>query len=346
MLGVGDHAQIVEVELQREYESKGAIPNYVMHGMFHFSHFFHTHSQTNSRVEKGIIDGFEEMGKNKIGLSSIVNATQIRGLWTWSRGGGWWGPYLHGREWAVDLHAHVLSRWWSERGRRSEQKVFNEIVSELFKGCDTIECVEAFRLVATMSSDMVLHGQWGTKPYCSTWMRDDRMGGLDQLECLHQLSNNVVLWKESELEKEIAYETALNISRLFDQDILSHLKDHDMIETLWASFQYATHLYGIVYRSWPLLHQAYCKKNNFSLPMRHNATIKKALDRYDSAWSAYRAFGLANKHAASLYHPYYLCLGTTCNGAFDPPDHDMQHGSINGLNAYGLGHSIDSVRLQ
>ena len=89
MLGVGNHAQIVEVELQREYESKGAIPNYVM---------------------DGIIDGFEEMGKDKIGLSSIVNSTQIRGLWTWSRGGGWWGPYLHGRQINLDLNSHVLSR--------------------------------------------------------------------------------------------------------------------------------------------------------------------------------------------------------------------------------------------
>ena len=324
MLGVGNHAQIVEVELQREYESKGAIPNYVM---------------------DGIIDGFEEMGKDKIGLSSILNSTQIRGLWTWSRGGGWWGPYLHGREIFVDLHAHVLSRWWNESGRRSEEEIFFEIIPELFDGCDSTECVRAFRQVAQMSSDMVLHGQWGTTPYCSTWMRDDRMGGLDQLGCLNQLSDNTTLWEQSEDEKTHAYNTSLEIATLFDEKIRPHLTDHDMIETLWASCEYAKLLYGIIDTSWPLLRQAYCMQHNYPLPMKSNVTIEQALNRYDAAWSAYRAFGLANKYAASLYHPYYLCLGTTCNGAFDPPDTDMQSGSINGRNAYGLGQSIDSVRL-
>ena len=43
---------------------KGAYPNYVM---------------------DGVIDGFSEMNP-KIGVASIRNASQIKGLWTWSRG--------------------------------------------------------------------------------------------------------------------------------------------------------------------------------------------------------------------------------------------------------------------
>ena len=31
-LGTGKHAQIIEVELQREYEGKSAYPNYAMSG--------------------------------------------------------------------------------------------------------------------------------------------------------------------------------------------------------------------------------------------------------------------------------------------------------------------------
>jgi len=279
------------------------------------------------------------MGANKIGLSSIVNATQIRGLWTWSRGGGWRGPYLHGREWGVDLHAFVLSRWWRERGSRREEDVFEEIVPELFKGCDTVECVKAFRDVMKMSSNMVLHGQYGTNPYCSMWMRDDRMGGLDQLGCFQQLGT------ESKQEKSDAYLTSLKMATVFEKTISPHLVDQDMVETLWASFNYGKLLYSIINTSWPLLHQAYCMKHNLTLPMT-NVSLVQALDRYDSAWAAYRAFGLANKHAASLYHPYYLCLGTTCNSAFDPPDVDMQSGSIEGRDAYGLGHTIDLIRLQ
>eukprot|EP00041_Stephanoeca_diplocostata_P028099 m.786342 g.786342 ORF g.786342 m.786342 type:complete len:87 (-) comp23305_c1_seq31:1818-2078(-) len=54
--------------------------------------------------------------------------------------------------------------------------------------------------------------------------------------------------------------------------------------------------------------------------MNYNATaLANAITEYDAATSAYRAFGLSNVFAASLYHPYYLCLGTSCNCAFDPP---------------------------
>ena len=105
-LAVGNHAQVVEVELQREYEGKLAHPDYVI---------------------EGIINGFDDLGPSqKKGLRDIIHAPQLRGVWTWryelvccvgcemslahpaaccmlchwcvlcSRGGGWWGPYIHG----------------------------------------------------------------------------------------------------------------------------------------------------------------------------------------------------------------------------------------------------------
>ena len=321
-LGVGHHAQIVEVELQREYESKGAIPNYVMNG---------------------IIDGFSEMGANKVGLSSIVNATQIRGLWTWTRGGGWWGPYIHGREIWIDLHARVLAKWWTEKGARSEDDVFRSVVPDIFQGCAGA-CVDAMRSIALMSSDMVLKGQWGTVPSCGTWMRDDRMGGLSQLGCFNQLGSNDTLWAASIAEKSKGYELARDILATFEKDVAPHLENADQAETIRASAAYAKYLYAIIASSWPLLRQAYAKKEKLPLPMSLDQ-VNDALKLYDARWSAYRAFGLATTHAASLYHDYYLCLGTTCNGAFDPPDADMQSGSIQGKNAYGLGNSIDGLRV-
>ena len=44
----------------------GAYPNYVM---------------------DGVIDGFPEMDP-KIGISSLLSRPQLKGLWTWTRGGG------------------------------------------------------------------------------------------------------------------------------------------------------------------------------------------------------------------------------------------------------------------
>ena len=36
----------------------------------------------------GVIDGFPEMG-TKVGLRDVVGKPQLKGLWTWTRGGGW-----------------------------------------------------------------------------------------------------------------------------------------------------------------------------------------------------------------------------------------------------------------
>ena len=50
-------------------------------------------------VMNGVINGFSEMSPSeKKGLKDIINTPLIRGLFTWSRGGGWWGPYIHGLE--------------------------------------------------------------------------------------------------------------------------------------------------------------------------------------------------------------------------------------------------------
>jgi len=75
-LTLGKHQQIIEVQCQREYEGKGAYPNY---------------------IANGLINGFEEYESYKPqkgykSLDEIKNNPNIVGVWTWSRGGGWVGP--------------------------------------------------------------------------------------------------------------------------------------------------------------------------------------------------------------------------------------------------------------
>ena len=43
------------------------------------------------QVMNGVIDGFPEMG-TKVGLRDVVDKPQLKGLWTWTRGGGWCRP--------------------------------------------------------------------------------------------------------------------------------------------------------------------------------------------------------------------------------------------------------------
>jgi hypothetical protein len=73
-LGIGKHQQVVEVQCQREYEGKGASPDY---------------------IAAGVIDGFDELKKDKsekyISLNQFKHDPHYAGVWTWARGGGWVG---------------------------------------------------------------------------------------------------------------------------------------------------------------------------------------------------------------------------------------------------------------
>ena len=64
-IGIGKHQQVVEVQCQREYEGKGAHPNY---------------------IAKGVIDGFEEFKKPGIKkpycLNQVKDNPLFKGVWT------------------------------------------------------------------------------------------------------------------------------------------------------------------------------------------------------------------------------------------------------------------------
>ncbi|MCD8166405.1 MAG: hypothetical protein LUE93_09965 [Bacteroides sp.] len=67
-LGTGKHKQIVEIQCQREYEGKGAYPNY---------------------IAAGVLNGFEEY-KDHPGIRSLNELKKNRnfaGIWSWSPGG-------------------------------------------------------------------------------------------------------------------------------------------------------------------------------------------------------------------------------------------------------------------
>ena len=66
-LGKGKHRQVVEVQCQREYEGKGAYPNF---------------------SSSGVVDGFPEAGQSN-NLRKFVKSPYFAGVLSWSRGCGW-----------------------------------------------------------------------------------------------------------------------------------------------------------------------------------------------------------------------------------------------------------------
>ena len=329
-LGVGQHAQIVEVELQREYEGKGSYPNYAMNG---------------------VIDGFTEMkGTNKMGLKDIIDKPQIKGLWTWTRGGGWWGPYLHGNEIWVDLHAQVLATWWTSQQQQQQQQhgsttgtaapmteteAFETVCPRLLPGCTVSNgCCAAFRNFSLASAEAVLLGQWGTVVNVGDrFMRDDRMG--DATSHLKGISASTRAAAVQEKATALAIQNA-NFA-LWESSIKPHVTDPVLQDKIDASIEYGVRLYSIMLQAWRIMAQGALHQN--ADPTFNKTDLREAIVGYDAAWSGYKAFGLAEVYAPSLYHPYYLCLGTACNCAFDPPAADLQ----NSLGS-GIGAAVDALR--
>ena len=110
-LGKGKHRQVVEVQCQREYEGKGAYPIYVM---------------------QGVIDGFIE-NKDRKGLKDIVLNPLISGVYTWSRGGGWNGPYIKNEFWC-DINAFVIAQY-ANNPAKTEKEIFIEYTTQ-YMGMD------------------------------------------------------------------------------------------------------------------------------------------------------------------------------------------------------------------
>ena len=108
-IGIGKHQQVVEVQCQREYEGKGAHPNY---------------------IAKGVIDGFEEFKKPGIKkpycLNQVKDNPLFKGVWTWSRGGGWGGPYIKNEFW-IELNAYVISHWASNPLKTEKEILYPQI---------------------------------------------------------------------------------------------------------------------------------------------------------------------------------------------------------------------------
>ena len=258
----GRHAQIIEVQCQREYEGKGAYPNYVM---------------------DGVINGFEENAK-KIGLKDLIQHPKICGVYSWSRGGGWYGPYIANELWP-DLNAFVLAQF-VKNPARSEEDIFTEYADDHL-GLRNGD-VNRFRELCLTSARAILKGR-----HCSLfdrelnesvlptacWMRDDRLGGHEQLaEVLKYLYQNN-LFAEALQEKREAVRLWERIAFLARQ-----IEWRDRVTQQFAviSAEYGLKLFSAVAAGWRVLFAG-------RKPEDENE-LEPALAAFDAAWADYQAF--------------------------------------------------------
>ena len=245
VLGKGRHKQIVEVQCAREYEGKGAYPNYIAHG---------------------VIDGFEEHKSIK-GIKSIKELWEVGklyGVWTWSRGGGWNGPYIKDEMWC-DLNAWVMAQW-ANHPEASEESIFYRYAEETL-GLTKEDAVK-FRKLALLSERAVVRGRNSLEhDMMPFWTRDEGIGWPrvtgDRKHNLKEKDESVAMWKEIvELAKSIKW------------------KDQHTAKFAISSSLYGLYLYEI-YRA--LVYMEDCEHR------KDKDGVKKWIAEYDKAWKAYNA---------------------------------------------------------
>lgn len=305
MLGIGNHAQIVEVQIQREYEGKGSYPLYI------FEHI--VFGDASSRSKKSLSQLFPN-GRNE---SSIV-----KGLWTWSRGGGWWGPYIHGAEFWIDLNLQLFLSWWKSNCTASDATVAdlfqnvcrNILVSSSTQvnpfehdgSMETRHACTRLRASALIADQAMLYGRYcmeiETPGYgaCWIWTRDDRIGGLGALSAhLEHLRGNETLVALSLKLKRESLELWERAFRIYEVDvgpIVAALSPR-LNRQIRSSFVYGQSYFCIVESSWRALLLGELGDKS----LRTKALVHQAIGEYDECWAAFKGTALSTPEFPSLY---------------------------------------------
>jgi len=274
---LGKHKQIIEVQCQREYEGKGAYPNY---------------------VANAVINGFEET-KNDTKprcLNDIKDNPLFYGIWTWSRGGGWHGPYISNEFWC-DINTYVMSQW-ANNPNRKEEDIFYEYA--LKQGLSK-ESLPYFRKLCLLTPDAIIRGRGSLIHSVEvTWTRDHYLAGIERSQAVLDeiISKNIV--DESLYEMKTATAIWKDIVDLSQQIQCSNKATEEYIR---ISSQYGYLLHAIMEQGWIVMLKGYQgdKIGEYDL-----ISINLAIEKYDKSWNEYKKLKEDNPSCASLYHDQYL----------------------------------------
>ncbi|NDP21052.1 MAG: hypothetical protein GZ091_08230 [Paludibacter sp.] len=253
VLGIGRHKQIVEVQCAREYEGKGAYPDY---------------------IANGVINGFEEHksleAEGKIwNLKGLAKTGKLYGVWTWTRGGGWEGPYIKNELWS-DLNAWVMAQW-ANNTNQTEESIFQRYATERLKLSN--DDAAKFRQLALLSAQAVIRGRRSVEYFndINTWWTRDEYITFPVLPkdetkvkvILAEKDKSIAIWKEIvAISKQIKF------------------KNKATERTVICSSLYGLYLYRI-YRS--LFYLSAIDNGTYSRKEKANYIAE-----YDAAWKDYQ----------------------------------------------------------
>ena len=297
-INCGEHNQIVEVQCAREYEGKGAYPNY---------------------VASGVINGFEEdkwgaQYQTNTCLRDVINVknSTVKGVWTWSRGGGWGGPYVYGKngingdeviengsELWCDLNAYVISHWAKDTSKSDRYYALNFACKELeMSNKDAL----IFYEICILSARAVLLGKSCCKvnvPWEMEWTRDQNVN--PQMFTANvqsiidaNIADEMLFWKAQSVEiwKEIV-------------DLSEKITSGNSIEYIKTTCKYGLYLYSIYNAMYKA--NIYAKLGKDYLPI---------IEEYDKLWADFSDLKSSNNNCPTLFNKSgrknivgYKCFG-------------------------------------
>jgi hypothetical protein len=275
-IGIGKHRQIIEVQSQREYEGKGSSPDY---------------------IGKGVIDGWEEYASinpagRPDGLREASASPLFAGVWTWSRGGGWDGPYIPNDLWPR-LNTYVIAKWAQDRSR-TESSIFNSYATgTLGLSGDSLS---RFRELSLLSADAVLRGRMstsgGVNPF---WTRDEYIGGTPTLRSFFDstISNGRI--GAVMAEKQDAVNKWMRIESLAKQISMpsSTLRDYLVTSATYGRIQY-----DLFEDAWEVMLYGLQGDRTGSY---NRTVIDAAIRNYDSLWQEWRNLKASKSNCPTLY---------------------------------------------
>ena len=271
-LMIGKHQQIIEVQCQREAYGKGAHPYY---------------------IGDGVINGWEEYAwlmkpSQPRGLRDVITNQLCAGVWTWSRGGGWEGPYIKNELWC-ELNAYVIAKF-AENPSRSEEDIFNEYAREKLKLSDGD--VKKFRELNLLSEKAVLRGQLTTLgAKINVWWARDHF--FDEPDLSDFIKKNLV--KKALAEKAESVAMWKRIEQLAHE---IHFADTNTQEFVEVSSAYGRIKYEIIQQAWMVL--LYGKLGDQS-GRYDRENIHLAMARYDALWKEWRLLNKNHSCCATIY---------------------------------------------
>jgi hypothetical protein len=269
-IGIGRHKQIIEVQCQREGYGKGAHPYY---------------------IGQGVIDGWEEyqwmMRPDQMqGLRDAMKNPIVAGVWTWSRGGGWDGPYITNEFWC-DLNAYVIAKF-AENPLRTEADIFAEYERKIGLAGDDLA---RFRELNLLSTKAVLRGQLTTlgANIDVWWARDDTLSAVNLNDFIKK-----GLVKKALEEKHQAVEMWKRIETLSRQIKFPDPATQDFVTT---SATYGRIKYSVIEQAWTIL--LYGKLGDDS-GTYDKPKLLAAIAEYDRLWTEWKKLKETNPSCSTL----------------------------------------------